>query len=122
MFRIVLKTGPSSFIIHNSNVYLLLFLIEMDKKTEEFYQRLKEELVNSTIWPSEYLFKFIVPTDTDKIMIIETSFDGMGAVIETNQSKTGKYTSVSVNVTMKSAQSVIDKYQELSAVEGIISL
>ena len=122
MFRIVLKTGPSSFIIHNSNVYLLLFLIEMDKKTEEFYQRLKEELVNSTIWPSEYLFKFIVPTDTDKIMIIETSFDGMGAVIETNQSKTGKYISVSVNVTMKSAQSVIDKYQELSTVEGIISL
>ncbi len=122
MFRIVLKTGPSSFIIHNSNVYLLLFLIEMDKKTEEFYQRLKEELVNSTIWPSEYLFKFIVPTDNDKIMIIETSFDGMGAVIETNQSKTGKYTSVSVNVTMKSAQSVIDKYQELSTVEGIISL
>ncbi len=42
MFRIVLKTGPSSFIIHNSNVYLLLFLIEMDKKTEEFYQRLKK--------------------------------------------------------------------------------
>ncbi|MCG2610535.1 DUF493 domain-containing protein [Flavobacterium sp. SM15] len=94
----------------------------MDKKTEEFYQRLKEELVNSTIWPSEYLFKFIVPTDKDKIMIIETSFDGMGAVIETSQSKTGKYTSVSVNVTMKSAQSVIDKYQELSTVEGIISL
>lgn len=118
----VLKTDQSSLIIHNSNVYLLLFLIEMDKKTEEFYQRLKEELVNSTIWPSEYLFKFIVPTDNDKIMIIETSFDGMGAVIETNQSKTGKYTSVSVNVTMKSAQSVIDKYQELSTVEGIISL
>ena len=100
-----------------------LFLIEkMDKKTEEFYHRLKEELINSTVWPSEYLFKFIVPTDTDKIMIIETSFDDMGAVIVTNQSKTGKYTSVSVNVTMKSAQSVIDKYLELTTIEGIISL
>ena len=100
-----------------------LFLIEkMDKKTEEFYQRLKEELINSTIWPSEYLFKFIVPTDADKVKTIETSFDGMGAVIVTNQSKTGKYTSVSVNVTMKSAQSVIDKYLELTAIEGIISL
>lgn len=74
------------------------------------------------MWPSEYLFKFIVPTDTDKIRIIETSFDGQGAVIVTNQSKTGKYTSVSVNVTMKSAQSVIDKYLELTKVEGIISL
>jgi hypothetical protein len=94
----------------------------MDKKTEDFYHRLKEELINSTVWPSEYLFKFIVPTDVDKVQIIETSFDGMGAVIVTNQSKTGKYTSVSVNVTMKSAQSVIDKYLELTTVEGIISL
>lgn len=94
----------------------------MDNKTEDFYKRLKEELTNSTIWPSEYLFKFIVPTHKDKILTIEDSFDNMGAVIKTNPSKNGKYTSVSVNVTMKSAQSVIDKYQELAVIEGIISL
>lgn len=94
----------------------------MDKKTEEFYQRLKQELIDNTIWPSEYLFKFIVPSDLQKILAIESAFNDMGAVIETNQSKTGKYTSVSVNVNMKSAQSVIDKYIELSSIEGIISL
>lgn len=94
----------------------------MDKKTEEFYQRLKEELINSTVWPAEYLFKFIVPSSNEKVMQIENSFDQMGAVIETTQSKTGKYTSVSINVRMSSAQSVIDKYIELSAIEGIISL
>lgn len=94
----------------------------MDKKTEDFYKRLKEELVNSTVWPSEYLFKFIVPSDNHKIAIIEKSFDNMGAVIHTNASKNGKYTSISVNTTMKSAQAVIDKYQELSSIEGIISL
>lgn len=94
----------------------------MDKKTEEFYDRLKEELTNSTMWPSEYLFKFIVPSDIEKVLHIENSFDQMGAVIETTQSKTGKYTSVSINVKMNSAQSVIDKYVELSAIEGIISL
>lgn len=96
--------------------------MKMDKKTEEFYHRLKEELTNSTLWPSEYLFKFIVPTDTEKVATIEKSFDGVGAVIQTSQSKTGKYTSVSINVTMNSAQSVIDKYLELSKIEGIISL
>jgi putative lipoic acid-binding regulatory protein len=46
----------------------------------------------------------------------------MGAVIETRNSKTGKYTSVSVNVQMQSAQDIIDKYLEVSIVEGIISL
>lgn len=94
----------------------------MDQKTEDFYKRLKEELSNSTVWPSEYLFKFIIPTDNHNIAIIEESFDNMGAVIKTNASKNGKYTSISVNTTMKSAQSVIDKYQELSTIEGIISL
>lgn len=94
----------------------------MDKKSEEFYQRLKQELVDSTLWPAEYLFKFIVPTSDEKILQIENSFNGMGAVIQTNKSTKGTYTSVSINVTMPSAQSVIDKYQELSAIEGIISL
>ena len=94
----------------------------MDKKSEEFYKRLKEELINSTVWPAEYLFKFIVPSSPDKIEEIENSFNQMGAVIETNQSKTGKYTSVSINVKMKSAQAVIDKYIEMSSIEGIISL
>jgi putative lipoic acid-binding regulatory protein len=94
----------------------------MDSKSEEFYERLKQELVNSTTWPAEYLYKFIVPSQPEKILEIENAFDQMGAVIETTQSKTGKYTSVSINVRMGSAQLVIDKYVELSGIEGIISL
>lgn len=94
----------------------------MDQKSEEFYKRLTQELTESTVWPSEYLFKFIVPSSADKITGIENAFDQMGAVIVTTQSKTGKYTSVSINVTMPSAQSVIDKYIEMSSIEGIISL
>lgn len=94
----------------------------MDKKTEEFYIRLKGELEESTSWPSSYLYKFIVPTDIEKIEKIETTFDNLGAVIETHSSKTGKYTSVSIEVVMKDADHVIEKYQELSTIEGIISL
>ncbi len=94
----------------------------MDKKTEDFYIRLKEELTNSTLWPSEYLFKFILPSDIHNIAKIEAAFNDMGAVITTQQSKTGKFTSVSISVTMKSAQSIIDKYIAVSDIEGIISL
>lgn len=101
-----------------------LFLMQkMDKKTTEFYIRLKEELnsVNKT-WPSKYLYKFIVPTDTEKIGTVEKTFDGMGAVIETRQSKNGNFTSISVDVIMPSADEIIKKYQEVSTIEGIISL
>ncbi len=94
----------------------------MDKKTEEFYARLKEELVNTSIWPAEYLYKFILPSDKEKVTQVETIFDGMGAVITTKQSKTGKYTSVSVSVNMKNPDAVIEKYKEVSVIEGIISL
>ncbi len=94
----------------------------MDKKTEEFYDRLKVELDNSNTWPAIYLFKFIVPTDNEKIRQVELAFDGLGAVIKTTQSKTGKFTSISVDVQMGSSQAVIDKYVEVSTIEGIISL
>jgi putative lipoic acid-binding regulatory protein len=94
----------------------------MDNKTEEFYIRLREELNNTSEWPSEYLYKFIVPTSPKKIEEVENSFDNIGAVIKTKQSKNAKYTSISINVMMESPEHVIEKYIEVSSVEGIISL
>ena len=76
----------------------------------------------SNTWPAEYLFKFIVPTDTAKIQKVEEAFDCMGAVIKTTKSKTGKFTSISVDVQVKDSQEIIDKYLEVSTIEGIISL
>ena len=95
----------------------------MDKKTTEFYIRLKEELnINNKVWPAKYLYKFIVPSEKEKIEAIDKAFDSMGAIIDTRQSKTGKFTSVSVDVVMPNADEIIKKYQELSTIEGIISL
>jgi len=94
----------------------------MDKKTEEFYVRLKDELRSTSNWPSLYLYKFIVPTDASKIITIENEFDNMGAVINTTKSKSGKFTSVSVNVLMEDPEHVIEKYIAVSNIEGIISL
>lgn len=95
----------------------------MDKqKSEEFYSRLKAQLAGTTTWPSNYLYKFIVPTNTDKIEQIQNIFDNTGAVIESKKSKKGKYTSVSVTVNFKNPDEVINKYKEVGKVEGVISL
>ena len=83
---------------------------------------LRQSLTNSTLWPSEYLYKFIMPSNAHSIAKVEAIFNDMGAVITTQQSKTGKFTSVSISVTMVSPQSVIDKYIAVSDIEGIISL
>lgn len=90
---------------------------------EEFYKKLKEQLYDTSIWPSEYLYKFIVTSETTKIIQIESLFDNVGAVITTKESKKGTYTSVSVNVRMKNPEAVIEKYKEVAEkVEGVISL
>jgi hypothetical protein len=93
-----------------------------EKETREFYDRLKVELDLSNSWPALYLYKFIVPTDQDNILRVEEAFDCMGAVIKTTKSKTGKFTSISVDVMMKDSQEIIDKYIEVSTIQGIISL
>lgn len=90
--------------------------------SEEFYGRLREQLLENTKWPSNYLYKFIVPTDEDKIKAIHTIFDTEGAVIESKKSKKGTYTSVSITVHLKNPDEVIQKYKEVSVIEGIISL
>tara|TARA_R110002074_G_scaffold56877_6_gene140099 strand:+ start:4529 stop:4819 length:291 start_codon:yes stop_codon:yes gene_type:complete len=90
---------------------------------EEFYKKLKIQLLETATWPSEYLYKFIVKSDITKIAEIEALFDNTGAVINTIESKNGKYTSVSINVIMKDPDAVISKYIEVTNnVEDVISL
>lgn len=89
---------------------------------EEFFERLRGELAASTEWPSIYLFKFIVPSDKEKIRQVEDAFNQLGAVIKTTPSSKGTFTSVSVNVQMQGPDQVIEKYKEVSTIEGIISL
>ncbi|MFV0564468.1 MAG: DUF493 family protein [Flavobacteriaceae bacterium] len=92
-------------------------------KTEEFYSKLREQLYGTASWPSEYLYKFIVKSNTDKITALEDIFNNMGAVISTQASKNGNYTSISVNLNMKDPDAVIEKYKEVAEkIEGVISL
>jgi len=91
-------------------------------KESDFYKKLKQSLLETTEFPTKYLFKFIVPSDEEKLKKIESIFDNMGAVIDLKPSKNGKYTSISILVIMKDPDMVISKYQEVSHVEGVISL
>ena len=96
--------------------------MDSPENQDAFYKKLKTQLGDTSLWPAAYLFKFIVPTDASKIEQIEKIFDHSGAVIDTKASRTGKYTSISINVRMKNPDAVIAKYKEVSVVEGVISL
>ncbi|UYW00440.1 DUF493 domain-containing protein [Flavobacterium agricola] len=94
----------------------------MNQNEQDFYKRLQEELDKSSEWPLDYLFKFIVPVSEEKVQTIKDSFQGADAKIDVRNSSTGKFTAVSIRVIMPSSQSIIDKYLELTQIEGIISL
>lgn len=99
------------------------FNMDSSKKSEAFYEKLKTQLYDTALWPAEYLYKFIVVSEGTGIKDIENLFNDLGAVINTNASKNGKYTSVSINVRMKNPEAVIAKYKEVAEnVEGVISL
>jgi hypothetical protein len=93
----------------------------MDKETE-FYEKLKKSLEETTTFPTQYLFKFIIPSDNKKFKEIEDVFNNLGAVINSKPSSGGKYTSISIHVKMNSSDEIIAKYQEVGKVEGVISL
>ena len=93
----------------------------MSQETE-FYKKLKKTLLETTKFPTEYMYKFIIPASDDKFKEIENVFDNMGAVINSKPSKTGKYTSLTILVNMKTADEIIEKYKEVAKVEGVISL
>ena len=92
------------------------------KNTEEFYLRLKEQLKESCNWPAEYLYKFIVPTNPQKIKKIEDVFMPNKTKIELKQSKNGKYTSISIRAILYNPDAVIHKYKEIGKIKGVISL
>ena len=95
-----------------------------DKSSDEFYIKLRKRLKKTSDWPAPYLYKFIVPTsDQNNLEQLISIFDNLGAVISTKQSSKGKYTSVSINVTLNSPDIVIEKYKEVGEnIENVISL
>ena len=89
---------------------------------DEFYTKLKVQLEDTTKFPADYLYKFIVPTTENQVAEVEGIFDKTGAVIKTKKSKTGKYVSVSIMLKLKNSDEVISYYKKAEKIKGIISL
>jgi len=93
-----------------------------DIKSKEFYDRLTQQLADDRSWPAPYMFKFIVPGTEERIEEVCQFFDPENAEIRIKNSSKGNYSSISVTLTMDSPEAVVQKYQEVSIVKGVISL
>lgn len=81
-------------------------------------QKFRDLLDQSYQWPDYYEFKFIVKVD-EKQQILQLLLDFK---ISETPSKKGNYVSISARKLMKSTQEVLEVYESMSKIKGIISL
>ncbi len=72
-------------------------------------------------WPDVYMFKFIVPNESEKVAQV-TSLFNESADLVMHPSRTGKYMSVSAKELMLDVNSILEKYVKAAQIEGLISL
>ena len=80
-----------------------------------------KNILDHQIYPIDYLFKFILRPDNQKISKI-LSFSDNDVKYQVKNSSNGSYISISINLRVKNSQEVISKYQKISKIKGIISL
>jgi uncharacterized protein len=78
----------------------------------------REKLDAHYAWPALYTFKFIVRTGSEEQLL--KLFPKH--VASQKASKNGNYTSVTYSMMMPSSNAVIEVYQVVSTVEGLIAL
>jgi uncharacterized protein len=85
---------------------------------EDWLKSFREKLDQHHAWPSLYIFKFIVPSGKEvqvkELFPLHTTSE--------RASKQGKYTSITVQMMMPSAEEVIEIYKKAAGIEGLIAL
>ncbi|MBL4862083.1 MAG: DUF493 family protein [Crocinitomicaceae bacterium] len=84
------------------------------------YKKLTEQL-ELLEWPNVFLFKFIVPNNSEATARVAALFDE-ATDLKFRPSKTGKYISVSAKEMMMDVGSIIEKYKKASEIEGLMAL
>lgn len=72
-------------------------------------------------WPNVYLFLFISPNNHETLSKVTSMFDD-SADVKLTKSKTGRFVSVKVKELMLDVDSIIEKYEKMAKVKGVIAM
>lgn len=78
----------------------------------------REKLESQHVFPGEYIFKFIVPTQ----QVNEVEMLRIDGHLTKRESSNGNYVSVTIKVLVKSPEDIIDTYRSASKITGLIAL
>ena len=82
------------------------------------HAKFREVLNTEYTWPTEYMFKFIVPKNS--LPKVEALFPNES--IQLKDSRKGNYTSATITITADSADLIIAIYEKASKIDGLIAL
>jgi len=88
---------------------------------QEKYNQLRDQLIESTQWPSLYMFKFIIPNKDEKLDAVKALFPA-GTPFAFKTSKDLRFISITVKIKMKDADKVIAIYEQAKNIEGLLAL
>ncbi len=88
------------------------------QENKQWWDRFQQLLDEGVEWPSEYIFKFIVPKKS--LSEVEELFHRFP--IKVRESSKGNYASVTAAIEMHSSDEVIAVYTSAAKIEGIILL
>lgn len=89
--------------------------------TEKDLESFKAKLIETTTFPTVYMFKFIVEADNRKIALVESLFDEEAEIL-TKQSANGKYISITSKQVAMNVEEIIEIYKKAAEVKGIMFL
>ena len=89
--------------------------------SEERINKIRESLEQVHDWPGIYMFKFILPTKSDKHEELFNVFPE-DVVITRKLSRNEKYTSFTIKEVILNSQEVLNRYAAAYKIDGIVAL
>jgi len=85
------------------------------------FEKLRDLLSKNEVWPSLYMFKFIVPNNGDKVKQVSALLPANGK-ISYKHTKNLTYVSITCTAVMESVDSIIEVNTRATSVSGVIML
>ena len=89
--------------------------------TEADLDKLRLKLLETTSFPTVYMFKLIVPSENRTIALVENLFEA-GTDILTKESDKGKYTSITAKQVVINVDEILEIYRKAAAIKGVMML
>lgn len=85
------------------------------------YDNLKRTLLENSTWPLEYMFKFIVPNEENKVNEVKELLP-KDSKLKFKHTKNLKYVAITCIAIVDTADEIIEISRNVSVIEGVIAL